>query len=157
MRRIRWPFIVALAGVAVWGLFAHREYSRRETAVLATTTCPFRGEPVTSVDPSLSQIEMAHVTAHEQVHAQQCRALGPFRYRLKNLTSKLEMEAPAYCAGALVKIALGVDTADVRVRLLDDAVEALRGTADSADVVMALEALCPAVVRRRRGTAGIRA
>lgn len=155
MRRIRWPFIAALAGVAVWGLFAHRESSRRATEVLATTTCPFRGEPVTSIDPSLSQIEMAHVTAHERVHAEQCRALGPLKYRIKNLTSKLQLEAPAYCAGALIKIALGVDTVDVRTRLLDDAVEALRGTADSADVVDALEAACPTVVRRKKGSSGI--
>lgn len=158
MRRIRWPFVVTFVGVAIWGLFSHRENARRETEILATTTCPFRGEPVTRVDPALSDMEIAHVAAHEGIHAQQCRELGPIRYRVKNLTSKLELEAPAYCAGALARIVLGMDSIEVRARLLDDAVEAMRGTADSVDVLIALESACPGIVRPRpSGRPGIRA
>jgi hypothetical protein len=91
-------------------------------------------------------MEMAHVSAHEGVHAQQCRELGPIRYRIRNLTSKLALEAPAYCAGATVRIALGLSRVEAKMRLLDDAVEALRRTADSAKIVSALEQACPAIM-----------
>jgi hypothetical protein len=152
--RVRWPFVVLLTGVAVWGFFANRENARRESEILAITTCPFRGEPVTRVSEGLSLIEIAHVTAHEGVHAQQCRDLGPVKYRLRNLTSKLSLEAPAYCAGAAARLALGMDSAEVRMRLVDDAVEAMRRTADSANVVAALGEACPAILRRKRPAPG---
>jgi hypothetical protein len=148
--RVRWPFVVVLVGAAVWGFAAIPENWNRETEVLAMTTCPFRGGPVTSVSPGLSEIEIAHVAAHEAVHAKQCLTLGPLKYRLRNLTSKVELEAPAYCAGAAARLSFGMDSAEVRTRLLDDAVEALRGTADSAKVVEALELSCPAIIRRAR-------
>ena len=155
--KVRWPFIVVLVGAAVWGFAAIPENWNRETEVLAMTTCPFRGDPVTSVSPGLSPIEMAHVAAHEAVHAQQCRALGPFKYRLHNLTSKLWLEAPAYCAGAMARISRGMDSAEVRIRLRDDAIEALRGTADSLEVLDALERACPAILRRTRQGGALKA
>ena len=147
--RVRWPFVVLLCGVAVWGFFANRENARRESEVLAITTCPFIGEPVTRVSPDLATNELAHVTAHEGVHAQQCRDLGPVKYRIRNLTSKLSLEAPAYCAGAAIRIATGQSPVDVKMRLIDDAVEALRSTADSAKIVRALEDACPLIMGRR--------
>jgi hypothetical protein len=153
--RVRWPFVVVLVGATVWGFAAIPENWNRETEVLAITTCPFRGEPVTRVSPGLSPQEMAHVAAHEAVHAAQCRALGPIKYRIRNLTSKIELEAPAYCAGAAVRLGLGMDTAEVRTRLIDDALEALRRSADSAKVIGALEAACPAILGRRRTPSGL--
>jgi hypothetical protein len=155
--RVRWPFVALLAGVAVWGFAAIPENWNRETEVLAMTTCPFRGEPVTTVSPGLSPLEMAHVAAHEAVHAQQCRALGPLKYRIRNLTSKLWLEAPAYCAGAAARLGRGMDSAEVRIRLRDDAIEALRGTADSVDVLDALEMACPEILRRPRPGGALRA
>jgi hypothetical protein len=144
--RVRWPFAVLLVGVSVWFAMAD---DARETEILAITTCPFRGEPATVVSPGLSHPELVHVSAHEGVHIQQCRELGPIKYRIRNLTSKLSLEAPAYCAGATARIALGMPRLEARMRLIDDAVEALRRTADSAEVVTALEEVCPAVLMGR--------
>jgi hypothetical protein len=156
--RVRWPFFAILIGVAIWGTTDARRKALRQTEILATTTCPFRGQPVTRVAPGLSFDERAHVTAHETVHIQQCLELGPVRYRLKNLTSKLSLEAPAYCAGAVARLGIGMDSAEVKSRLVDDAVEALRGIADSSSVVTALQAVCPAVLPpRRRDPSRIRA
>jgi hypothetical protein len=154
--RVRWPFIATLVGVAIWGVSAMRANARRQTEVLAVTTCPWRGEPVTRINANLSAEEAAHVTAHESIHAQQCRLLGPFQYRLRNLTSKLALEAPAYCAGAKVHLAFGMDTIATRTRLVDDAVEALRGTADSASIVDALHDACPGIFYRKPSSASRR-
>jgi hypothetical protein len=66
---------------------------------LAYTVCPFRGEPVVTLATRVAAEDSLPVRRHEEVHAEQCRRLGPWRYRVRNLTSggRLLLEAPAYC------------------------------------------------------------
>jgi hypothetical protein len=139
-------WVLLVIAVAWWGVDAWRR-ANRETLVLATTTCPFRGEPVITLSRDLVPIDSAPVLAHEQVHAAQCRSLGPWRYRWENLSGsgKLALEAPAYCAGASARLRAGQDSLRVRVRLIENAYEALGGLADSAAIQRALHAACPAI------------
>ena len=147
MTRSRRALLSVLAlVVAWWGLDSYRR-ANRETLVLATTTCPIRGEPVISISRDVVPVDSAPVRAHEEVHASQCRSLGPWRYRWENLSGsgKLALEAPAYCAGASVRLRAGQDSARVRVRLIENAYEALEGLADSATIRRSLQAACPAI------------
>ena len=145
--RARRALLIVLAlVVGWWGVDASRR-SHRETLVLATTTCPFRGEPIITISSDVVPIDSAPVLAHEEVHAEQCRSLGPWRYRWENLSGsgKLQLEAPAYCAGAAVRLRMGQDSARVRVRLIENVYEALGGLADSATILRSLQAACPTV------------
>lgn len=96
---------------------------------LAYTECPFRGKPRVTVTSLVAPDDTFPVRLHEEVHATQCRQLGPLRYRLRNLTSrgKLALEAPAYCAGARARISRGMNAAAVRERVVDDATAAFKG------------------------------
>jgi len=151
--RVRWPLwgvlvvVVAAGGVSTWRRLT------RETVVLATTTCPFRGEPRVVISPGVTSTDSAPVRVHEGVHAAQCDSLGPVRYRLRNLFpgGKLALEAPAYCAAAAVRLRAGLDSALVRDRLRSDISEALRDVADSAAVDAALRAHCPAIIGHQSG------
>jgi hypothetical protein len=148
MTRRRGALAIALVLViAWWGVDAWRR-ANRETLVLATTTCPFSGEPVITISRDVVPIDATPVLVHEEVHAAQCRSLGPWRYRWENLSGsgKLALEAPAYCAGAMVRIHMGQDSARVRVRLIENAYEALGGLADSATIRRSLQQACPAIM-----------
>lgn len=141
---------IALAIVVVWWGLATWQRANRATLVLATTTCPFSGEPVIVIAPEVVPVDSAPVRAHEEVHAAQCRSLGPWRYRWENLrgSGKLALEAPAYCAGASERLRSGQDSLRVRRRLIENAYEALGGLADSATIRRSLQAACPAIAGR---------
>jgi hypothetical protein len=144
VRAVRRSLLGALT-VAVVGLGVTTwQRSSRETMVLATTTCPFQGAPVITISPDVVPVDSAPVSAHEEVHAAQCRELGPWRYRWENLfdNGKLALEAPAYCAGASVRMRAGQDSGRVRQRLIESTVEALSHVADSVTVVAALRGRC---------------
>ena len=102
------------------------------------------------MSPTIAADDSAFVRVHENVHAAQCRAFGPVRYRWKNLfaSGKLALEAPAYCAAAIARVSAGLDSASVSSRLRDDATEALSNIADSATVVAALHEYCAAIITR---------
>jgi hypothetical protein len=131
---------VLLIAVAIWGGVSTWRRVTRATEILATTTCPFRGEPRVVMSPTVAADDSAFVRVHENVHAAQCRALGPIRYRWRNLFArgKLALEAPAYCAAAAARLRAGLDSARVISRLRDDATEALSNVADSVAVLSAL-------------------
>lgn len=144
----RWPLWGVLVAVAVWGGIATWRRANRDTQILATTVCPFRGPPRIVISADAAPDDTAFVRVHENVHAAQCRDLGPIRYRWKNVfaSGKLELEAPAYCAAAVARIRAGLDSARVASRLRDDAVEALSNVADSVAVIGALRAHCPQII-----------
>lgn len=116
---------------------------------LATTECPFRGDPRVTVAPRVAAADTMPVRAHEEVHARQCRELGPWRYRMRNLTSagRLELEAPAYCAGARARLAQGETLERVRERLLDDAEAAFAGRLPAERVRESLRQACADLFR----------
>jgi hypothetical protein len=116
---------------------------------LAETTCPFFGDARIEIASNVAAEDTLPVRRHEAVHAAQCRELGPFTYRMRNLTSagKLALEAPAYCASASARISQGMDTSRARVRMLDDIGAAFART-DAADVRAALRTHCPAILMR---------
>jgi hypothetical protein len=153
VRGRRNALLAALAIVVVWwGVEAWRRASR-ETLVLATTTCPFSGEPVVTISAAVVPQDSEPVRAHEEVHAAQCRQLGPWRYRWTNLrgAGKLGLEAPAYCAGAAVRLRAGQDSGRVRLRLIENAYEALAGLADSTAIRRSLQAACPTIIAAPAG------
>jgi hypothetical protein len=116
---------------------------------LAYTECPFGGEPRVTINPGIAPEDTFPVRMHEEVHAAQCREMGPLRYRVTNLTmrGRRTLEIPGYCAGARARRAQGMDPARVRERVLDDASAALASGRDSASVAAALLAMCPDVFR----------
>lgn len=137
--------IAALAVILVI-VFVYRLIGvQRHGESLAYTECPFRGEPRVTLSSAVAAQDTQPVRVHEEMHASQCRQLGPLRYRLENLTTrgKLALEAPAYCAGARTRLALRVDSAVVRERLFDDATAAFHGSADPTTVRAALRLSCP--------------
>lgn len=142
---IRWPYLAALLLAVAWGATAGIRRARAAGEVLAYTECSFRGPPRVVIRDDLAAADTLPVRVHEQVHAAQCRALGPFRYRLRNLTGagKLSLEVPAYCAAAQVRLAATRHWESVRERMHDDIVAALRGVVDSAQVARTVARECP--------------
>ena len=116
---------------------------------LAYTECPFRGEPRVTITDRVIPEDTFPVRRHEEVHAQQCRELGPWRYRVRNLTSsgRLQLEAPAYCAGARARIEQGLTMVRARERLIDDATAAFNGLERAPAVRASLAQSCPEIVR----------
>lgn len=157
-RTVRWPFWALLGLVAVWGAISTWRRMTRQAQILATTACPFRGEPRIIVSPDAPAEDSQPVRIHEEVHAAQCRELGPVRYRLRNILpgGKLALEAPAYCAAAAARLRSGLDSLHVSERLVDDLTEAMSGVADSGAVALALRMNCPAIVAVRSRTNGSR-
>jgi hypothetical protein len=142
---IRWPYVVALLLAMGWGASASVRRDRVEGEVLAYTECSFRGPPRVVIRPDLAPPDTLPVRVHERVHAEQCRALGPVRYRLRNLTAsgKLSLEVPAYCAAAQARLAASGHWESVRARMFDDIVAALHGVVDSALVARTVSRDCP--------------
>ena len=116
---------------------------------LAYTECSFRGGPRVTITERVAPEDSFPVRRHEEVHAQQCRELGPWRYRLRNLTSggRLLLEAPAYCAGAQARVEQGQSRERVRERLIDDATAAFQGMESDSSVIRQLQQHCPALWR----------
>lgn len=140
------PVIWAILGISVaWAALTSLHRGRLAGEVLAYTECPFRGPAVVVTLPGLSVEDTLPVRVHEEVHAGQCRALGPFRYRLRNLTSsgKLSLELPAYCAAFKARIRSGWTPRNARERLNDDIQAAMSGIVDSAVVMQTLRLDCP--------------
>ena len=148
IRRSLWGL---LALVAAWGGVSTWRRLHTAAQVLATTECPFRGAPRVVVSPDVAPEDTLAVRIHEEIHAAQCRELGPVRYRLRNLlaSGKLGLEAPAYCAAAAARLRGGLDTVRVRERLRDDMVAALSDVADSTAVYAALCRSCPSIAGPR--------
>jgi hypothetical protein len=123
--------------------------ARPHGEVLAFTECPFFGDPRITVNPGIAAQDTLPVRRHEEIHAAQCRELGPLRYRMRNLTTggRLSLEAPGYCAGARTRLEMGMEPRRVRERLLDDASAAFAGSADGATIRAALIISCADVMR----------
>jgi hypothetical protein len=148
---VRWPYWAAFIAIAIWGGISTYRRATKLTYVLATTSCPLRGEPKIVIAPGVDAEDSLPVRVHEEVHAAQCRKLGPLKYWMSNFTArgKLSLEAPAYCAAAEARIRAGMDSARVASRLRDDIVEAMSDVADSASAVAALAASCGAIAGAR--------
>jgi hypothetical protein len=86
---------------------------------------------------------------HEETHAHQCRTLGAWRYRWRNLTGtgRLSLEAPAYCAGARARLTQRETPALVRERVIDDAESAFKDVVPAERVREALRLSCPELFR----------
>jgi hypothetical protein len=144
-RSARLPFLLALAGAVLWwGAAAWRE-SKRSADVLAYTVCPFRGDARVVMQAGIAAADSLPVRVHEETHVEQCRTMGPIRYRLRNLTAagKLALETPAYCEAARARLGVRPDTIYVRARLAADMIAAFDGIVDSSAVVAAIAATCP--------------
>ena len=114
---------------------------------LAYTSCGFSGEPQVVLLPEVATEDTFPVRMHENVHAEQCRTMGPWRYRWRNFSARgrLGLEAPAYCAGARARLQQGQKLARVRERLIDDATASFAGLVDAAQVQAALRGACPEI------------
>ena len=137
-----------IAALACFALLAGAVLLRSQRVagdVLAATTCPFRGPAVITMHAGLAAADSLPVRIHEEVHAAQCRALGPVRYRLRNLSGagKLSLEVPAYCAAAEARVRSGWTRRDARERLNDDLRAAMSDIADSTQISQALHRNCP--------------
>lgn len=141
----RWPFLVILLLTVAWGATTTIKRQRTKGDVLAYTECSFRGPPRIVIRGDLAPADTLPVRIHEQVHAAQCRELGPFRYRLRNLTGtgKLSLEVPAYCAAAQVRLKASGHWESVRSRMHDDIIAALNGIVDSTQVASTVARDCP--------------
>ena len=125
----------AALGAALAFAFVLLMTQRRAPAtVLAYTTCPFRGAPHVVLTLGIDAEDTMPVRVHEEVHARQCRELGPFRYRWQNVSSsgKVALELPAYCAAAAARLRRGDSRKLVHERLRDDVDAAFTGMVDSA-------------------------
>jgi hypothetical protein len=143
-------FVAAFVAVTVFAATALVFRAKPAADALAYTECPFFDDPLIVTSPTVDSADRIPVRVHEGIHADQCRSLGPVRYRWKNLTSggRLSLEAPAYCAAAVSRLTRGDPQARVRERLLDDARAAFAGALDSAAVDAALTHACPSIASR---------
>ncbi len=145
--RVRKVYLAALVIAVVWAAssLATRRSVRGE--VLAYTECPFRGPAQVVIRADLPALDTLPVRVHEQVHAAQCAALGPVRYRLRNITGsgKLSLEVPAYCAAAEARLRANGGRVLVRERMLDDIHAAFHGVVDSAAIAKAVARDCPRI------------
>ncbi|MEO5569236.1 MAG: hypothetical protein ABIR92_12135 [Gemmatimonadaceae bacterium] len=98
-----------------------------------------------TIRPGLARVESIATVAHESVHVEECRALGPVRYRWNTMfaASNLALEAPAYCAAARVRLTQGWSLNTVRMTVLDDMLAAMADGVDSTAIRAALRSKCP--------------
>ena len=157
-RRRRAALLVVLLLVSVWGAQSVWARSQRAARTVAWVTCPWRGDPEVVIRNELMAVwDTLPARMHEEVHAQQCRQLGPMKYRLRNFTpsGKLELEAPAYCASAVARLTFDPDSQYASDRVHTDMIEGMSDVADSNAVKDALMRYCPAIAFQPRRTRGI--
>ena len=150
--------LVILLFVGAWGARSMWAHSRRTAMAVAWVTCPFRGEPrVVIRSELLAAWDTFPARRHEEVHAEQCRQLGPVKYRLRNITpsGKIELEAPAYCPSAVARLSVDPDSEYASARIHTDMIERMSDVADSNAVKAALLRHCPAIASQPRRTRGI--
>jgi hypothetical protein len=128
--------------------------AHRAARTIASTTCPFFGPPRVTMVADMQPWDTMPTRAHEDVHAAQCRELGPIKYRVRNLSAagKLSLEAPAFCAAASARIRVDPDSNYASERLHTDMIEGLSEIADSATIKRSLMAACPAIASVPRRT-----
>jgi hypothetical protein len=128
--------------------------AHRAARTVAWTTCPFVGPPVVTMVGDIPPWDTLAARVHEEKHAEQCRDLGPIRYRLRSLTEsgKLSVEAPAYCAAAVARLTTEPDSQYASERLHTDMIEGMSDLADSMSVKAALMQTCPEIARQPRRT-----
>ena len=150
--------LVLLLLVGAWGAQSMWAHSRRAARAVAWASCPFRGEPRVVIRSELLSVwDTFPARRHEEVHAEQCRQLGPVMYRLRNITpaGKLELEAPAYCASAVARLTVDPDSQYASDRIHTDMIEGMSDVADSTAVKAALMRHCPGIASQPRRTRGI--
>jgi hypothetical protein len=142
--------LLLLGAVASYGALVWRDRASRPARWVGVTECGWRGTPRVVVRSGLRPIDSAAVDAHERVHADQCKALGPLKYRWRNLSGagKLGLEVPAYCAGARARARTPRDTVFVRNTMTADLLVALADVVDSATILRSVAWACPEFVRR---------
>lgn len=145
MSRTRWVLYVALVCTGAFATASTIRRNQSRSQVLAYTECPFVGTARVVVMPDVAPEDTTPVRVHEEVHAAQCRSLGPIRYRVRNLTAtgKLSLELPAYCAAARARLASGQAARAVRERMHDDVHAVFDGSVDSATIARGLQSQCP--------------
>lgn len=147
-------YIACLVVALLLGARAAWLESHRAARTIASTTCPFFGPPVVEMVSDMQPFDTMPARAHEDVHAAQCRELGPIRYRLRNLTAagRLRAEAPAFCAAAVARLRVDPDTAYANDRLHTDMIEGLSHVADSVAIKQSLMVACPEIASKSRRT-----
>ena len=103
-----------------------------------------------TIRPGLARVESIATVAHESVHVEECRALGPVRYRWNTLfaTSNLALEAPAYCAAARVRLKQGWSLNTVRKTVEEDMLAAMSDQVDVESIRRSLASTCPEIFPR---------
>jgi hypothetical protein len=144
-RRPHALLLVALAIAVAYGSLTAWQRATRPSRWVGTTECAWRGKPRVRVRSGLRPVDSTAVLAHERVHAAQCEALGPVRYRWRNLfaMSKLALETPAYCAGARERARLSGDTTLVRMTMTLDITAAMADVIDSVSIARSIASTCP--------------
>lgn len=152
MVKARLTFVIALAVTAAWGGRVAWERTHRAARIVAWTTCPFVGPPVVKMVSDIPWYDTLVTRVHEEKHAEQCRQMGPVRYRLNSFTAagKLSVETPAFCAAAAARLTVDPDSQYVNDRLHTDMIEGLSDIADSSSVKAALMKECPAIAAQPR-------
>jgi hypothetical protein len=157
-RRRRTLLLAVLLLVSVWGAHSAWARSNRAARTVAWVTCPFRGDPEVVIRSELIAVwDTLPARRHEEVHAAQCRELGPVKYRLRNFSAsgKLELEAPAYCASAVARLTFDPDSQYASDRVHTDMIEGMSDVADSNAVKEALMRHCPSIASQPRRTRGL--
>ena len=154
--KVRPLFVVALLGAAAWGTRVAWVRAHRAARNVAWTTCPFVGAPIITMLNDIAPWDTFATRVHEEKHAEQCRVLGPVKYRLRSLTSagKLSVEAPAYCAAAAARLTVDPDSQYASDRLHTDMIEGMSDLVDSSAIKAALLKECPAIATQPRRTRG---
>ena len=152
-RRPHWLLLALLAITVVYGSIATwKRLHRPGGRWVGRTDCAWFGEPVMTIRPGLARVESIATVAHEAVHVDECRSLGPVRYRWNTLSasSNLLLEAPAYCAAGRVRLRHGWSRALVRQTIVDDMLAAMADGVDSVTIAAALREACPDVAATSR-------
>ncbi len=98
-----------------------------------------------TIRPGLARVESIATVAHEAVHVNACKRLGPYRYRLSTLGaySNLALESPAYCAAARIRLRNGWSINTVKSTVLTDMLAAMGDQLDSTAIHRELAVACP--------------
>jgi hypothetical protein len=152
--KVRPIYVIALVAIGAWGARSAWVRAQRPARDVAWTTCPFVGEPVVRMVDDIPWYDTLVTRVHEEKHAEQCRQLGPVRYRLRSLTAagKLSVETPAFCTAAAARLTVDPDSEYVSDRLHTDMIEGLSDIADSNTIKAALLKECPAIASQPRRT-----
>lgn len=154
-RRVNWLRVAVITVLAGGGLLGLAALLPLPPGLEASTLCyPIVG-PVTRIASDLADSARQLAVAHEEAHAEQCRALGALRIYAQQVSPRRRamLELQAFCAEVRVERGWGRSHAEARERVLDELASGYRWFRGlpAGELAARFDATCPPDPREAAG------